>query len=564
MEILDPRLWDLENPNLYLLQTTLVDGERLIDTYETPFGIRSAHFDPDKGFFLNAKPVKLKGVCMHHDNGCLGAKVFPRAIERKLEILGKMGCNAIRTSHNPPSQELLDACDRQGFLVMDEIFDEWKLPKTPEGYWKHFDAWYERDVTDFVRRDRNHPSVILWSCGNEVPEQHPPKGKEAEALGTLDKLLAVFHREDPTRPVTQGCNQINSANQTGFADRLDVVGYNYRGDDGVTMSETDAFRCYYDVEHEKYPDRKMLGSENCSAFNTRGVYTFPIPYVRWQKKCPDFHCTSYDITSEVPLIVLKTRPYVAGYFSWTGFDYIGEPTPYPWPARSSQFGIVDLCGFPKDTYFLHKAMWTDDPLVHIVPQNWNFTPGMTIPVWIYSNCEEVELFLNGRSLSTRKFDAEGRNAEYDDMAHVFWDVPYEAGELKAIARKGGEVAATQVVQTTGRPHHLAIQTDRATLQAGTDELAFLTVSACDIQGIFVPDAHNLIKFMVEGPGKIIGVANGNPISHEPFLDEQRHLFNGFCVGVLKTTESAGKITVTVTSAMLESSSVTILSTKAKM
>lgn len=550
LEVPAPALWSPTEPALYDLRTTILVDDAPVDVYHTPFGIRTFHFDPAEGFFLNGRSTKFRGVCLHHDNGCLGAKVYPRAVERKLEILRGMGCNAIRTSHNPPSQEFLACCDRMGFMVMDEAFDEWTCPKTPHGYTRHFEAWHERDLVDFIHRDRNHPSVILWSCGNEVPEQAFSQGDRGVEI--LERLLAIFHREDPTRPVTQGCNRIDDANRTGFAARLDVVGYNYRGDDVVGgVSESEPFTCRYDQEHARYPDRVMIGSENCSAFNTRGVYTYPVPLARWQKERPDGTCTSYDITSEIPLIILATRPYVCGYFAWEGFDYLGEPTPYRWPARSSQFGIVDLCGFPKDSYFLHQSMWTKAPMVHLVPQNWNFHPGMTIPVWAYSNCERVELFLNGQSLGARRMD------EYDDLAHVFWDVPYEPGVLRAEAWANGAVVATQEVATAGPPHHLAVTVDRDAMPAHPREIAHVAVSVRDADDRVVPAASTLVTFTVAGPGVIIGVGNGNPVSHEPFCDQQRHCFNGWCLAVVKATGAPGRLRVSAHAPMLAGTAVTV-------
>ncbi len=546
-----PHLWSPKNPALYQLKSTIkVDGE-VVDEYYTTFGIRTIRFDPDTGFYLNGEPLKIRGVCLHHDNGCIGARVYARAVERKLELMKEIGCNAIRTAHNPHDQELLEYCDQMGFMVMDEVFDEWTLPKSPKGYTLHFDEWYERDVTDFVHRDRNHPSVILWSCGNEVPEQKPPI--PGQGVEILKKLLAVFHKEDPTRPVTQGCNFMIDANRTGFADLLDVVGYNYYGDNFTRdLREKMGWKCHYDEEHEKYPKRVMIGTENYSAFNTRGVYTYPIPAWRAGKKSPDFYCTSYDVAAEIPLIILKTRPYVSGYFTWTGVDFIGEPTPHPWPAKSSNFGLVDLCGFPKDNYYLHKAFWTDEPMVHVFP-HWNWHKGDVLPVWAYSNCESVELFLNGKSLGEHRMD------EFDDLAHVFWDVPWKPGELKAVGKKAGKNVAIDKVETTGTPHHLAISVDRPVIQVGGEDIAFLAVSVCDIKGRIVPTAYNMVTFTVQGPGKIIGVANGNPISHEPFNDMERYVFNGLCQGVILSTEQPGVITVTVHSAMLKPASLTLRS-----
>lgn len=350
-QIDNPKLWSPDTPELYQIKTMLYRNGHLIDECLTPMGIRSFRFDPDTGFYLNGENLKLKGVCLHHDNGCLGARVYKHAIRRKLAIMKEMGCNAVRTSHNPPSREFLDLCDEMGFMVMAELFDEWTVPKTPAGYTRHFNEWYEKDARDFIRRDRNHPSIIIWSCGNEVPEQ-----KTKEGVEILRQLLDIFHEEDPSRPVTQGCDKMKEANETGFTDLLDIAGYNYYGDKVIGPDDDKySFRCAYDIEHETYPERKIIGTENASAFNTRGIYRYPLVAAREEKKAEDFYCSAYDVTSEVPLIILKTRPYVSGMFAWTGFDYIGEPTPYTWPARSSQFGIVDLCGFPKDTYYLYKS-----------------------------------------------------------------------------------------------------------------------------------------------------------------------------------------------------------------
>ncbi|MBD3186333.1 DUF4982 domain-containing protein, partial [Candidatus Bathyarchaeota archaeon] len=536
-EVPDPHMWDITHPNLYNLVTRIKDGrtDELLDEYLTTFGFRWFRFDPDEGFFLNGTNVKFKGVCLHHDNGPLGARAHPRAIERKITILKGMGCNAIRTSHNPPSRAFLDACDRMGMLVIDELFDEWTIMKTPRGYWNWFNEpvspsgdikWYQRDCMDFIHRDRNHPCVIMWSCGNEVPEQHERYGEKG--IQVLERLLEIFHREDPTRPVTQGCNQMEQANETGFAARLDVVGYNYSGDRPVTVGEHAPLKVQYDLEHEKYPDRAMIGTENCSAFSSRGIYEYPIGFTRHGKMRPNFQVSSHDVTSEIPLIVLNTRKYVCGYFSWTGFDYLGEPTPYRWPARSSYFGIVDLCGFPKDGYFLHKSMWTAEPMVHLVPSSWNFHEGQHVEVWAYSNCESVELFLNGKSLGTRKMH------EFDDLAHVFWDVAFQPGELRAVARTSGKEIAVHAITTAGPIHHLSIEPDRACINADGYDIVYLTVSARDATGILVPRAQDLVTFSVEGPGKIIAVGNGNPISHEPFNDQQRHLFSGKALGILQS------------------------------
>ncbi|MHA1821230.1 MAG: glycoside hydrolase family 2 TIM barrel-domain containing protein [Promethearchaeota archaeon] len=559
-ELKNPRLWSPDRPNLYEIETRIIkDNREVIDVYRTPLGIRTFRFDADNGFFLNGRNLKFKGVCLHHDNGPLGAKIYRRAIERKLEILKNMGCNAIRTSHNPPSNEMLELCDEMGFMVMDEAFDEWTLLKTPLGYSRVFDQDYERDVRDFVNRDKNHPSVIIWSCGNEVPEQKYKSGIEV-----LKKLLDVFHREDPTRPVTQGCNMIDEANKTGFADLLDVVGYNYKGDHIVEYNSDPnppdkSFICRYDIEHQKYPNRKMIGSENCSALNTRGVYHFPVVYTRNAKKnakSGDFHLSSYDVTSEVPLIILKTRPYVSGMFTWEGFDYIGEPTPYYWPARSSQFGLVDLCGFPKDNYYLYKSQWTKEPMVHILPHwNWNneyFNLKDPIPVWIYSNCDSVELFLNGKSLGEKSF----KDEDFMDVLHLEWLVNYEPGELKAIGKINGKEMCSKIIRTSDVPAVIKLRADRTTIKANKD-LVYITASIHDKNGIFVPTAEELLTFTIEGDGEIIGVGNGNPISHEPFVDEQRHTFNGLALVIVRSLKKKGTLIIKATNPHLKSAEIKI-------
>jgi beta-galactosidase len=452
-----------------------------------------------------------------------------------LEILRSFGCNAIRTSHNPPSQELLEVCDEKGFMVMDEIFDEWKVGKNPNGYALNFDEWFDRDITDFVRRDRNHPCVIFWSSGNEINEQIVEYGKEI-----VKNVVEVFHREDPSRAVTAACNRIHDANKTGFADYLDIVGYNYAGDIVQSMGGQ-GFTCFYDLDHERFPNRIIFGSENVSALMTRGIYHWPI--IDTQDRREDFHCNAFDLKTDITLIILKTRPFVYGCFTWTGFDYLGEPTPYNWPTRSSQYGIVDTCGFPKDIYYLYKSQWTSDPMVHIVPSNWNWHAGMTIPVWVYTNCESAELFLNDRSLGEQIFDE-------DDIAKLMWEVPFEEGELKAVAKNQGEEVVTTMIMTARWPHHLEMAVDRPIIDIDRD-LVYITISIHDENGILVPDAQNLITFTIDGPGEIVGTDNGNPISHEPFGDAQRHAFSGYTLAVVRSMRQDGIITVRASSVYLQ-------------
>jgi len=549
-ELDKPLLWSPESPNLYIIKTELILNNEIVDEEFTKFGIRQFRFDPNEGFFLNNKNYKFKGVCLHHDNGALGAKVFKRAIERQLQILKEIGCNAIRTSHNPPAEELLDLCDSLGFMVMDEIFDEWTIPKTPFGYSRVFEQNFEKDVRDFVRRDRNHPSVIIWSCGNEVPEQ-----KFKNKLVVLKRLIDIFHEEDPTRPVTQGCNQMREANKTGFADLLDIAGYNYYGDEVIGPAEIEnknyVFKCRYDEEHKKYPNRILIGTENCSAWNTRGVYHFPLVYSKGGKIHEDFHCSSYDITSEIPLIILKTRPYVCGMFTWSGFDYIGEPTPYYWPARSCQFGLVDLCGFPKDNYYLYQSQWTSKPMIHLFP-HWNWRKNMVIPVWIYSNCEKVELFLNRKSLGIKSF----KDEDFSDVLHLEWEVPWKEGELKAVGIIGNDIVCSKSIKTSKQPAKIKLSVDRNKINKHKD-LAYIKVEILDEDDVFVPTAENLIHFSIEGPGKIIGVCNGNPISHESFVDQQIHAFNGLCLAIVQSIGEEGVIEVKATNPNLISDKIII-------
>lgn len=547
MQVSKPNLWGCDSPCLYTARTKILSGGEEMDSYETTFGIRFFKFDPDTGFSLNGIPLKIKGVCLHHDNGCLGAVEHPRAISRKLRILKEMGCNAIRTSHNPASVEFMDACDREGFLVMDEIFDEWTSAgkKTPHGYWKYFEAWHERDVTDLVRRDRNHPSVILWSVGNEVPEQKTRSGAEV-----CKQIASLFRALDPTRPVTSGSNNPVEANKNGYSDHLDVVGYNYYGDHVYKVND-ERILVRYDEEHEKYPRRCMIGSENVSNWSTRGVYDFPQYLAGQGWKIKDhFMCSAYDLTSEIPLWVLKTRPYVSGMFTWEGFDYIGEPSPYEWPSRSSNFGIIDLAGFPKDTYYLYQSFWIPGnvkPMVHVMP-HWNWPRGTVVPVWVYSNCEAAEILVNGKSLGEQRFV----DAEADGLMHLEWLVPFEPGEITAMAKQGGKIMATKTVRTAGATSRLELAADWSEIVADGADITYITCSVRDDAGNIVPIANNLVTFTVEGPGEIIGVDNGCPIDHESLDGDQIHAFNGLCLVVIKSTTTPGKIQVKASSSGLQS------------
>ena len=538
LKIPKPQLWSLENPTLYCVESKVFLNGKIVDAYNTPFGIRTFEFTIDRGFFLNGKHVNIKGVCLHHDLGCLGAAVNKRALERQLEIMKSMGCNAIRTSHNPPAPELLDLCDRMGFLVMDEAFDEWKRNKTQYGYGLYFEEWSERDLTDMIRRDRNHPSIVLWSIGNEIPEQDDPKAYEMSK-----RLVDICHKEDPTRPVTSACNLPPVAIQSGFSKPLDVLGINYN-------------LSFYQTLKGK---AKLIASETASAVSTRGEYNLVLEGDSLEIiKELNNQCTSYDIiapnwgnTAESTLKAVKNAPWIAGEFVWTGFDYIGEPTPFGWPSVSSYFGIVDLCGFPKDRYYLYQSQWTEKPMVHILPHwNWEGFEGREIPVWCYSNCESVELFLNGKSLGEKRFN------ETQDL-HLEWKVPYTAGILKAVGKNKGKAVCKDEVRTAGAPARIKLVPDRTEINADGQDLSYVKVEIVDEKGCVCPNADNLIKFKIEGPGIIAGVGNGNPISHEHFKASERKAFHGLCLAVVRAKREKGTIRLSAESEGLQPANIVI-------
>ena len=527
-----PILWSLESPRLYHVQTTVHANDRSADACTTPFGIRTFEFTTDKGLFVNGKHVDVKGVCMHHDQGCLGSAVHTRSIERQLEILKSMGCNAIRTSHNPPAPELLDLCDRMGFLVMDEAFDEWKRDKTLYGYGRFFDGWSERDLTDMILRDRNHPSIVLWSIGNEIPEQD-----NADAYDMAKRLVDICHKNDPTRPVTSACNSPAEAERSGFSTPLDVFGVNYQ------MS-------YYQTLRGR---ARVIASETASAVSTRGEYNLiqdnGTPTIKNQFKN---QCSSYDdTTAESTLRAIKNSPWVAGQFVWTGFDYIGEPSPFPWPSVSSYFGIVDLCGFPKDRFYFYQSQWMNKPVVHLLPHwNWPGFEGKEIPVKCYSNCESVELFLNGKSLGEKRI-------KETKALHLEWMVPYAPGTLKAVARNNTKTVCTDEVHTTGTPAKIVLTPDRKEISADGVDLSYVTIKIVDKEGRVCPDADNLVRFIVDGEGIIAGVGNGNPISHEAFKAPERKAFHGLCLAVVQSKGKPGAVKLSATSEGLQSAQVVI-------
>lgn len=537
------RKWDIEDPAMYTAVSRIVSGDRILDEYETPFGIRTFGFDPDNGFSLNGRRVPLQGVCLHHDLGPLGAAVNRRAIERQLEIMKEMGCNAIRTSHNPPAPELLDLCDRMGFLVIDESFDEWKIGKNRNGYAGLFDEWAEKDLVSMIRRDRNHPSIILWSIGNEIKEQGYKDGVKVARF-----LTDICHREDPTRPVTAGLNKYADALANGFGEVLDVVGFNYKP------------FAYGDV-HEKHPDYCIFGSETASTVSSRGKYHIPAIETKHPFH-PDFHCSSYDLeypawasTPDTEFKGQDDNSFVAGEFVWTGFDYLGEPTPYneTVSSRSSYFGIVDLAGMKKDRFYLYQSRWSGKPVLHLLP-HWNWEEGDTVPVHCYTSYDEVELFLNGRSLGKKDKTASGKTSGY----RIVWDgVKYEPGTLQALAYdKDGNIAAETSVRTAGEPYALELQADRTEIDADGKDISFIEVSVVDKDGTLCPDAAVPLEFEVSG-GDFLALCNGDPTSLESFYSKSMHTFSGKCMAVTGKSRKAGDITLKVRSAGLPEATIKI-------
>ena len=582
MQIPNPVLWDINNPYMYELRSAIVMDNEEVDVYTTPFGFRTIEFNAETGFWLNGKNVKLKGVCMHHDLGALGSAVHKRALERQLDILQSFGVNAIRTAHNPPTPELLDMCDRRGILVMDEAFDMWRRAKTQYDYARYFDAWYQTDLADFIKRDRNHPSIIMWSVGNEILEQWDSDEQRSlddlpteqrnllmnflakEATGEVTDadinpnvllarhVVATLKKYDDTRPVTAGCNETRPLNNLLRSGAFDIVGFNYHEMD-------------YDSVRVWYPDMPFIGSETASSLNSRGFYHHPsteeliIPE-RWDLPYDTEHhqCSAYDHSRapwgtlhEKAWIAVRDRDYCAGTFVWTGFDYIGEPTPYSWPSRSSYFGIVDLCGFPKDCYYMYRAEWTNNTTLHLFP-HWNWQEGDTIDMWAYyNNADEVELFVNGRSMGCSKKTSE--------RLHAMWEgVPFEAGVVEAVSYRGGREVARHKIATAGEPDRVVLTADRTHLSADGYDLAYVTIDCVDGDGNFVPTAMNQLYFEVEGAGELAGVDNGNAAGMESLKGTSMQLFNGKALAIIRSLRGIkGDITLKVTGEGVQSAEITL-------
>lgn len=532
VHISNPQLWSIEKPLMYKAVFNIYTHGPKTDTYETPFGIRYFVFDSREGFSLNGKPLKIKGVCNHHDLGALGAAINVRAMERQLEILKEMGCNAIRTSHNPPAPELLDLCDKMGFLVMDETFDVWAINKIPLDYSSIFNEWHVRDLTDHLLRDRNHPSIVMWSIGNEIREQG-----DTSALRIAPELTAIVKKYMPGIPVTSGLDHPEPSNFIYRSGALDLVGFNYH-------------QQLYDSFPVNFPGKKFIATETTSSLNSRGMYDMPADSIRvWPLRWdlpftqgnPDNSCSSYDncrapwgSTHEDTWRRIKKYDFLAGMFIWTGFDYLGEPTPYQWPSRSSYFGIVDLAGFPKDAYYLYQSEWTSKPVLHLLP-HWNWAPGQMVDVWAYTNCTEVELFVNGKS--------QGKRSKGADDLHLAWKVKYEPGTLKAVGRYADGTTLTEERKTAGAASAIVLTADRATISAGGRDLSFITLKVVDKAGNLVPDANPLIEFETDNLLSIAGVDNGLQTSHESFKASSRKAYNGMCLLIVQSKDTKGKSVV---------------------
>ena len=523
----DPKLWSITSPTLYSVVTTVSVGGSVVDTYTTPFGIRSLAFDASAGFSLNGTKIKINGVCLHHDLGSLGAAVNYRAIEKRLQLLKQMGANAIRTSHNPPAPELLDIADRLGFLVMDEAFDCWYNGKNTFDYGRFFNQWGVTDITDMAARDLNHPSIIIWSIANEVGE--------TSDTATVTKLMNAIKTKDTTRPIGQALAAWAAADTAAVA-LEDVVGVNYAPD-------------RYDSLHAAHPTWKIFASESSSAFRSRGIYNNS----NNQESSYDDSWAGWGASAEQSWTNVNTRAWVAGEFIWTGVDYIGEPTPYAWPSKSSYFGAIDTADFPKDVFYFYQSKWNagGPPMVHVVPMNWtNWTAGQAVKVMVYSNADSVELFLNNKSQGSKTMTA--------TTGHLQWSVPFATGTLEARATKGGVVVASDKVQTAGAATALVLTVDRASIAADGRDLAFVEVDVVDAQGVIVPQASNLITFAIRGPGAVVGVDNGDSTSHESYKGTSRSAFSGKALAIIQSTTTPGTVTVTATSGTVKMAAVDIV------
>lgn len=541
----NPILWSPEKPDLYTASIRLIVEGKNVDTYDTRFGIRKIEYIPEKGFFLNGKVTKFKGVCNHHDLGPLGAAVNEAALRHQVELLKDMGANAIRTAHNMPAPELVKICDEMGMMLMIEPFDDWGFrPKSENGYGKIFNDWAERDITNMIKQYRSNPSVVMWSIGNEVPSQWGPDG-----ISELMMLQVLIHQLDPTRPVTCGMDQIGAVLENGFAAALDIPGFNYKPQ-------------HYDKAYEKLPQKMILGTETASTFSSRGIYYWPVIY-RGQVLVyhPENQSNSYDNEnaswSNVPdldFIMDDDKEWMIGQFVWTGFDYLGEPTPYDtdaWPSHSSVFGIFDLASLPKDRFYLYRSLWNkEDHTLHVLP-HWNLEgrEGKKVPVYVYTDYPEAELFVNGvsqgrqRKLTRTEYESSTDSLALQKRYRLMWnDVIYQPGEVKVtVYDKNGNPADEKIIKTAGKPHHLVLSSNRTSMKADGEDLVYITVQVADKNGNLVPTDTRKVNFKVSGAGKFRAAANGDPTCTELFHEPDMTLFSGALTAIIQSSEESGKI-----------------------
>ncbi len=544
----NPKLWGLDSPTLYVAESRLYDKNgTLQDVQTTRFGIRTISYTAGEGFKLNGQVTKFRGVCLHHDLGPLGAAVNKAALRRQIQMMKDMGANAIRSSHNMPSLEQLELCDEMGMLFLAESFDEWKKPKVKNGYNRFFDEYHEKDIVNLVRATRNHPCIVMWSSGNEVPDQWGSEGVKRAKM-----LQEIFHREDPTRPVTVGMDQVKAVMESGFGAIMDVPGLNYRTH-------------LYEEAYDRFPQGFVLGSETASTVSSRGIYKFPVEKAVG-KMYDDGQCSSYDLEycnwSNLPeddAVLQDDKDWVIGEFVWTGFDYLGEPTPYDeyWPSRSSYFGICDLAGLPKDRYYWYKSRWnTTEPTLHLLPHwNWQGMEGDTVPVFVYTSYTSAELFVNGKSMGVRTKNKDSKLERY----RLMWNnVVYEPGELKVVVWDDkGKAVAEEIVRTAGKPYRLVLEPDRKVISADGKDISFVTVSVVDKNGIPCPTASNQLQFKVEGAGTYRAACNGDATSLELFHLPTMKLFSGKLVVLVQSKEQAGNIMLEVKGKGLKTGEITI-------
>ena len=544
-----PKLWSPETPVLYKAVSKIYSGDTLLDTYSTRFGIRTIEYIADKGFYLNGKRRKFQGVCNHHDLGSLGAAINVAALRHQLTLLKEMGCDAIRTSHNMPAPELVELCDEMGFMMMLEPFDEWDIAKCDNGYHRFFNEWAEKDMVNMLRQYRNNPCVVMWSIGNEVPTQWSPEGYKVAKF-----LQDICHREDPTRPVTCGMDQVKSVLANGFAAMLDIPGLNYRAH-------------LYDEAYERLPQNIILGSETSSTVSSRGVYKFPVErkagamYDDHQSSSYDLEYCNWSNIPDIDFARAEDHEWTIGQFVWTGFDYLGEPSPYDtnaWPNHSSMFGIIDLASIPKDRYYLYRSVWNKEAeTLHILPHwNWEGREGEKTPVFVYTNYPSAELFINGKSYGRQ---TKHKNGTVENRYRLMWhDAVYQPGEVRVVAYdEQGNPVAEKTVRTAGKPHHIELVTDRSSLQADGKDLAYVTLRIVDKDGNLCPNDGRLVSFKVKGAGKYRASANGDPTCLDLFHKPEMHAFGGMLTVIVQSGEKTGEIELQATAKGIKTGTIRI-------